>query len=198
MNVCCKMQINHIIWVCFDGNRQWKLLFLPAYVLLSFFDVAVYFFSLSSFLFMNHSDSSYINVYLFEETLQCHPDATLSLTETMNKDSSYCKMSPSLSNHQNTRVRKGHVFIWQLFIRKNFKKKPFKRLKGRLICQCREYYSCPLNGCTCQQKASQNLKLTELTHAENLHKSWYNKFTLQTKFTQYSETAIICKQVRFN
>lgn len=36
-------------------------------------------------------------------------DPILCLIEAINKAFSYCKMSPFLSNYQNTTVRKGHV-----------------------------------------------------------------------------------------
>lgn len=106
-----KMLINQIIWVYILMETD------NAFILYAFFPLmSLPFFLLLLFI---SSHSPHICLWTTQPHLtfmwislkrHCNvTDATLSLTDTMNKDSSYCKMSPSLSNHQNTRVRKGQV-----------------------------------------------------------------------------------------
>lgn len=106
MLICCQKDAKkpNYLSLHFDGNRQWKLLFLPTLCPCCLFFCCYCLFLLTLLIFV------YEPFTCISLKRHCNvTDATLSLTETMNKNSSYCKMSPSLSNHQNTRVRKGCV-----------------------------------------------------------------------------------------
>lgn len=100
---------NDLIYILMEtDNGSYSFFLLMS--LLSFFFLLLLFISSHSPRFCLWTTQIHLTFMCISLKRHCSvTDATLSLTEIMNKDSSNYKMSPSLSNHQNTRVRKGRV-----------------------------------------------------------------------------------------